>query len=186
MGGKCLVLVDEEGKKLVEGPACTDNFQIVKFVFDDLEWHSVEQCFQGVKYLSERKLLVRDMLPSEGESDKHYGLRIWREGQGYEDQKNPRWHDVKVHVMYLINRAKYQHNPTLQEELLTTGDKIIWGKPSTHLWQKWNGLIQMRIRDEIRSNNLDSAPLSQDELILSFKPNLDKYVKLGLLDERME
>lgn len=180
MGGKCYI-VDEKNKKLVEGPACTDNFQVVKFMYDGLEWHSVEQCFQGVKYLSGRKLAIRDMLPYDGESDTSYGLRVWSEGQDANDEKNPRWHDIKVHIMYLINRAKYADNEWLQQQLLSTGDRMIWGKPSTHHWQKWNGLIQMQIRDEVRNNTLRNPPLTQQELMDAFQPNLDRYYELELL-----
>ncbi|EKX42824.1 hypothetical protein GUITHDRAFT_111195 [Guillardia theta CCMP2712] len=182
MGGKCFLV--EQDKSQVEGPACTDNFQVVKFMYDGLEWHSVEQCYQAAKYITDRRLYIRDMLPKDGESDEAYGLRMWDEGQCFTSQMNPQWLDVRMHVMYLINRAKYQHNPSLQEELLTTGDKLIWGKPSTHEWQKWNGLIQMRIREEIQSKALDGPALSQSELMVAFQPNLDRYISARLLEAR--
>merc|ERR1719362_2628766 len=62
--------------------------------------------------------------------------------------------------MYQVNRAKYTQHPDLQDELLSTGDIGIDGAPSTGWvsrsgkkmnWSLWNGLIQMRIREELRS-----------------------------------
>jgi hypothetical protein len=60
---------------------------------------------------------------------------------------------------YEINKAKYDQHPDLHSELLSTGDTTIDGGRSTewrykgerHLWQCWNGRIQMRIREELRT-----------------------------------
>merc|ERR1719291_1106175 len=62
--------------------------------------------------------------------------------------------------MYRANRAKYAQHPDLQADLLATGDVEIAGAPSTSWntragrsvnWSLWNGLIQMRIREELRA-----------------------------------
>lgn len=60
------------------------------------------------------------------------------------------WEETKVEMMFLVNAAKYSSNPELQKELLETGEREITGGPSTWQWKKWNGLIQMKIRDLLR------------------------------------
>lgn len=68
------------------------------------------------------------------------------------------WERVKVRIMLDVNRAKYEQNPQLQQELLATGDIEIRGGPSTswsfqgvsHNWSHWNGLIQMLLREEFK------------------------------------
>eukprot|EP00960_Hanusia_phi_P066885 766498-Hanusia_phi.AAC.11 len=155
MGGKCLLLQGDGA--LVEGPACTDNFQVAKFIFEGMDWLSVEQCYQAMKFRSGRKEYIQMLTPFEGESDKAYSLRMWAEGQGstcFENEIRSDWPDVKVHIMYLVNCAKYKYNAALQEELLATGDQVIVGKPSTWQWQLYNGVIQMEIRRELREGAL--------------------------------
>ena len=49
-------------------------------------------------------------------------------------------------------------NPDLQKDLLETGDLEILGGASTWQWSKWNGLIQMKIRDLLQQGiNLDEV-----------------------------
>ena len=75
-----------------------------------------------------------------------YGNRVWRLGQRLTGIILG-WEDKKVEMMFLVNAAKYNSNPDLQKELLETGEKEITGSPSTWEWSKWNGLIQMKIRE---------------------------------------
>ena len=68
------------------------------------------------------------------------------------------WEDIKVETMFLVNAAKYNSNPDLQKDLLETGDLAITGGASTWQWAKWNGLIQMKIRDLLQQGiNLDEV-----------------------------
>ena len=68
------------------------------------------------------------------------------------------WENLKVEIMFLVNAAKYNSNPDLQKELLETGDLEIRGGASTWQWSKWNGLIQMKIRDLLQQGvNLDEV-----------------------------
>lgn len=181
MGGPCY-LIDRTTSKRTVGPSCTDNFQIIGFTFENLEWYSVEQCFQAVKFFGDRKFIIWNTAPYSDERDDEYGLRIWAKGQDHKEQMNPRWEEEKIHIMYLINRSKYRCNKHLQEELLSTDDSIIWGKPSTHQWQKWNGIIQMIIRDEIRNGSLEQdEPLTREALEERCKPYIALYIERRLL-----
>ena len=80
-----------------------------------------------------------------------YGNRVWRLGQRLTGVILE-WEQKKVEIMFLVNAAKYNSNPDLQKELLETGGREITGSPSTWQWSKWNGLIQMKIRDLLQQD----------------------------------
>ncbi len=83
---------------------------------------------------------------------------------------------VKVDLMYSVNQAKYMQHQDLVEELLSTGSGKIVGGASTswtvngkyHCWTTWNGLIQMRLREEFRPEQ-DRAPGLLDDLVSEFQ-----------------
>ena len=86
-----------------------------------------------------------------------YGHRVWRLGQRLTGMVLG-WENIKVEMMFLVNAAKYSSNPDLQKDLLETGDLEILGGASTWQWSKWNGLIQMKIRDLLKQGvNLDEV-----------------------------
>ena len=86
-----------------------------------------------------------------------YGHRVWRLGQRLTGMILG-WENIKVEMMFLVNAAKYSSNPDLQKDLLETGDLEILGGASTWQWSKWNGLIQMKIRDLLKQGvNLDEV-----------------------------
>lgn len=165
MGGPCYLIYGDEpndsGEKFrTRGPPCTDNFQYVKFQFQGKEWHSVEQCFQAVKFpdtaIQEGIRLTLKRSPDE--TDGEHGHRVWREGRRFSSIR-PDWDRVKIDLMYEICLAKVMCNPQLQEELLQTGNATIEGGLSTgwnhptmkhQSWTYWNGIIQMRVREMIK------------------------------------
>merc|ERR1712232_1437458 len=84
-----------------------------------------------------------------------------------------------VQVMYLINAAKYAQHPDLQFDLLKTGTAKIIGalsitwicqNGSKEQWSTWNGLIQTRIREELRPPS-DRTPGVLESIVEQF----DKY-----------
>ena len=155
MGGPCFKVVKDNSSKTgrqkkVKGPACTDNFQIVKFTHLGEEWWSVEQCYQALKFAGDMRETIQKTLPHAGETGSAYGMRVWSLGQRGRNMVLE-WEHKKLEVMFLVNLAKYKCNPELQKELVEeTGDFDLVGGPSTWEWSKWNGLIQMKIRKMIK------------------------------------
>eukprot|EP00286_Rhodomonas_abbreviata_P025066 CAMPEP_0181311326 /NCGR_PEP_ID=MMETSP1101-20121128/13072_1 /TAXON_ID=46948 /ORGANISM="Rhodomonas abbreviata, Strain Caron Lab Isolate" /LENGTH=191 /DNA_ID=CAMNT_0023418039 /DNA_START=45 /DNA_END=620 /DNA_ORIENTATION=- len=191
MGGTCFLFEEDtenaapEGQqttlKKTAGPPCTDNFQIKNFTFEGKQWQSVEQCYQAMKYTDDKtQELLRTYLPYKLESEWQYGCRVWELGQ-CRPPSRPEWGTRKVEYMYQINVAKYLAYPELQQELLATGNKLIKGAPSTGNWEIYNGLIQTRIRHEIRQGVLGEEMLSGAALDAALKEPVMLWVEKGLL-----
>jgi predicted NAD-dependent protein-ADP-ribosyltransferase YbiA (DUF1768 family) len=143
----------------MRGPPCTDNFQIRPFEYRGRIYHSCEQAYQAMKYKegSSTREKVSKISPRDGESSHDHGMRCWSAGNAG-TEKCSNWDEIKVDTMLEVNRAKYAQHPDLCEDLLATGDVEIVGGPSTfwavqgkdHLWETWNGRIQMLIREELK------------------------------------
>ena len=160
MGGPCYLLHQDPktgDERRERGPKCTDNFQYITFQYQGKEWHSVEQCFQAVKFpdpsIQDRIRLT--LKKSNTETDGEHGMRVWSEGRRFSCIR-PDWDQVKVDLMYDICLAKIESNPHLKEELLATEPAIIEGGNSTgwnhptlkhQNWSSWNGLVQMKVRE---------------------------------------
>ena len=159
MGGPCFKIIqttslDDSSKasrqKKVLGPACTDNFQIIKFSYLGQEWWSAEQCYQALKFSGDMREKIQQTLPHAGETGSSYGMRVWSLGQKGRNMVLG-WEEKKLEVMFSVNLAKYDCNPELQKELVDeTGELELVGGPSTWQWSKWNGLIQMKIRSMVK------------------------------------
>merc|ERR1719356_502914 len=131
---------------------------------------------------------MRDRLrlakPHAKEADKTYSLRLWDLGQKHGPIR-PDWDAVKVNMMYRIVAAKYAANADFQADLLSTGDAEIAGAPSTswvtksgktEQWSTWNGIIQMRIREELRAEPERTPGL--------LKSLVDLFVEAGFEKEK--
>jgi len=190
MGGPCH-LVTCKGKQRKgrctdrQALACTDNFQIRPFVFNGSEWFSVEQCYQAMKFTNRG---MRDRLrltkPKPKEDDTTYSLRLWDMGQR-KAAIRPDWDSAKVNMMYRIVAAKYAQHADLRADLLSTGDGEIVGCASTSWktksgksenWSTWNGIIQMRIREELRAESERTPGL--------LKSLVDFFVEAGFEKEK--
>lgn len=156
MGGPCFV-VNSSGK--VHGPPSTDNFQIRRFSHGGVTYWSCEQAYQALKFGlgSRTHNMIAAIAPCAEEADSEHGLNCWSAGQA--GQTRPGWESVKVYVMLEVNRAKYAQHEDLRAQLLSTGEAELQGGPSTswrspdgkhHNWSRWNGIIQMVIREELR------------------------------------
>lgn len=165
--------------KKTPGPSCTDNFQIAKFEFENKEWHSVEQAYQGYKFQDEAaREKVRSTLPNQGESSYDYGQRIWRIGQ----QGDSKTIEEGVELMYRLCCAKVVQHPEMQEELLATGNVVIHGGPSTGQWSKWNGLIQTQLREELRRGTVPGvAGLGGEDLLNALRAFEPQLIELGVI-----
>jgi predicted NAD-dependent protein-ADP-ribosyltransferase YbiA (DUF1768 family) len=172
-----------DGKKK-RGPNCTDNFQVIPFEYplgSGKMWQSAEQCYQAQKFGDEMiKESIREAVPHVGESDSAYGNRVWRLGQRHDCLLE--WERVKVEVMYLVNAAKYACNPHLQQELLETGSAVLTGGPSTWQWSKWNGLIQMKIRQQLQDgiDIRDINNMSDSEIQLTLMTSIPEEEAMQL------
>eukprot|EP00961_Rhodomonas_salina_P104991 1413816-Rhodomonas_salina.2 len=114
------------------------------------------------------------------ETDWDYGIRVWQLGQ-IRNATRLEWPTLKVEYMYKANVAKYLAHPDMQQELLATGEKLMIGSPSTANWRMWNGLIQTRIRKELREGILGKESLSGKELEAALKEPFGKWVAAGLV-----
>jgi predicted NAD-dependent protein-ADP-ribosyltransferase YbiA (DUF1768 family) len=158
MGGRCYILTAEDDGRItrIQGPRCTDNFQIVNpgFRYLDSEWFSVEQAFQAIKFPdgSIARLEIHGTMPEIGESDQEYGLRVWLLGQPRDDSTmRDDWEQEKVKIMLLLNLAKYASDTELQDELVATDGFSIEARRSTANWKHWNECTQIWIRQILMS-----------------------------------
>ncbi len=162
MGGPCYIKKDGS---FAVAPASTDNFQVAPFEYKGVQYYSCEQAYQAYKFQvdSPEHEAIRSLVPDtkNNETDESHGMRCWSLGQSVSGVTAFRGdHEcTKVNIMYEVNKAKYDQYPELQLALLQTGNDEIVGAPSTswkfhgilHKWSFWNGLIQMRIREELKN-----------------------------------
>ena len=160
MGGRCYICTVQDDGEItrIQGPRCTDNFQIVNpgFRYMDSEWFSVEQAFQAIKFSdgSIARSEIHGTAPEIGESDEEYGLRVWLLGQPRGDSTmRDDWEQEKVKVMLLLNLAKYASNADLQDELVATDGFSIEAMGSTANWKHWNECTQIWIRQNLMSQD---------------------------------
>ena len=161
MGGPCYIKKDG---RFALAPTATDNFQVAPFTYKGVQYQSCEQAYQANKFQvgSAEHEAIRSIVPDtkNNETDESHGMRCWNAGQnvsGLSTSRSDR-ESAKLNIMYEANKAKYDQHPELQLALLQTGDAEIVGAPSTswtvggilHKWSFWNGLIQMRIREELK------------------------------------
>ena len=170
MGGPCYLVQQEGCKRKVQGPPCTDNFQVRAFEVGGERFFSCEQAYQALKFAagSAERQKIADIKPFAAESDHSHGMRVWLVGNQLRSENMIHdWDSAKLEVMLAVNRAKYEQNADLRAELLATGTVTIVGCASTqwscngkhHKWADWNGHIQMLIREELRPEEERNADL---------------------------
>ena len=127
-----------------EAPECTDNLQDgYPFPFEGQEWKSVEAAMQAMKYEDKEKCerirAAPNAIAAFQESRKPDGIPL-----------RPDWDAVRHEIMYRATRVKYHHHPALAKELLATGDKEITHGDKNPFWARWNAMIQLRCREELK------------------------------------
>jgi len=139
-------------------PSCTDNFQIVspRFSYSGLEWYSVEQAFQALKFPSGSiaRTAIHTTSPNNDELDWEYGKRVYDIGGPcgkFVGLQRPGWENVKRKIMLLLNLVKYASDSSFQKELIDTGNQRIEAQESTADWKFWNTCTQMLIRKLLHS-----------------------------------
>jgi predicted NAD-dependent protein-ADP-ribosyltransferase YbiA (DUF1768 family) len=188
MGGPCH-LVQPDGTKIA-APDGTDNFQVRKFTHDGEEYYSCEAAYQALKFISDnpRREAIRMLAPKPNESDAAHGNACWALGQGGTVRED--FELKKVEIMYQVNKSKYLQHQDLRNELLQTGTVQIVGSPSTtwvtrdgveHYWQQWNGFVQIRIREELRSQH-EREPGVLEGVVAQF----ERYASMTAAEPRNE
>lgn len=126
--------------------AYLSNFFETPVTIDGITYPTNENAFQALK-CPERAREFVDLTPGQA---KRLGRRV---------ALRPDWDDVRLDVMYALNKQKFSENPALRERLLETGDReLIEGNTwRDTFWGVCNGAgenhlgrILMRIRQEIR------------------------------------
>lgn len=123
----------------------TDNLLIYRFFLDGLEYSSSENYFQSMKA---NKKEDKEFVRKEGST----GIKAWELGNSVEIR--PDWEEIKVEIMYLGNKAKFEQNKSLIEQLIKTTGPIVF-KSSADFWNYWNGKIMERLRAEFRGTEED-------------------------------
>ena len=106
---------------------------------DGKEYYSAENYFQAQKSVD----------PKENEEVRNSGTGndVWYAGSRVQLRED--WEEVKVRVMYIGNKAKFDQHPDFIKELTKTKGSVDFGA-STAFWNKWNGRIMELIREECR------------------------------------
>jgi ribA/ribD-fused uncharacterized protein len=138
------------------------NYHVCSIIYEDLEYTSTEAAYQAAKInFSDSRLRtnvergrIAAMSPSEAKKETHK--------ESFKAMIRPDWDDVKLDIMYEINKYKYTQHPELGEMLLETGDKYL---EETNWWSDFFygvcdgegenqlGMMLMRIRNEIKQSN---------------------------------
>ena len=125
MGGPC----DCDGETHSE----LDNFHNCRFKVQVAwlqlsgEWPSAEAAFQAAKF-PEDPAAQEELRKSSG------GLESFKQGRDF--KLRPDWEEIKVHVMYEVNKAKFTQNPALKDVLLR-GHGPITARGGL-FWKTWN------------------------------------------------
>eukprot|EP00931_Biecheleriopsis_adriatica_P109026 TRINITY_DN83293_c0_g1_i1.p1 TRINITY_DN83293_c0_g1~~TRINITY_DN83293_c0_g1_i1.p1 ORF type:complete len:294 (+),score=48.44 TRINITY_DN83293_c0_g1_i1:97-978(+) len=154
MGGPCMC----NGKAVAPG---TDNFELVPFELNGVQYHSAEQAYQAIKMRKEAdRAKVARCVPKPGEKAWDHGMRAWQAGQLGTARKD--WEAVKVEAMYIANKAKLEQNPDVLMSLLrSNGDPKgkITHMGSGKFWDKWNPIILMLLREELSPDGGDAPTI---------------------------
>ena len=182
MGGPCTIQPPDGATGAAalkrRAPPCTDNFHLAPFEYDGQIWHSCEHAYQACKFPrgSDMRARLARLAPRDGDSGRAFGVHVWQLGQAHPEAVRVDWSVVKVRIMYECNVAKYAAHENLREDLLSTAGSRLYGPQSTkwthagqeHAWQKWNGWIQMRIREELLDPSARVATLLE-EMVAHFE-----------------
>lgn len=125
------------------------NFWPAEVYFDGFYYPSVEHAYQAAKTfdLYQREVIRNQISPGNA---KRLGAAV---------DMRPDWNDVRLEIMYTLNKQKFSNDSVLKAALLETGDAYIeetnhWGDTfwgvCNEVGENHLGKILMRIRKEIR------------------------------------
>lgn len=121
------------------------------FEFDGTIYPTVEHAFQAAKteILEERETIRNSDTPGKA---KRLGRKV---------TLIPNWNEIKVHVMKVLVKEKFEGNLSLQAQLLATGDEALqegntwgdrfWGVDlNTGVGENCLGQILMQVRSDLK------------------------------------
>lgn len=133
-----------------------DNFWFCSFTYEGKLWNSTEQAYHAMKFEKEediehiRKQDKIGMIIYYGSSREYTLKPNFKIEPLKRGTKDDCFENANVNLMYKVNLEKYKQNPVLRDRLLMTGTARIIFKDSSTFWNKWNGLIHEKIRDELK------------------------------------
>ena len=145
------------------------NFYPSKVIFDGIIYYNSEAAYQAQKCLNPEER--RDFANLSSDEAKRLGQKVERRSD---------WDDVKFGIMEQVVYAKFTQNPTLTQDLLDTGDKVLkegnywkdiyWGVDlRTSEGENNLGKILMALRDDFRKNGIPEIESPYDFLKGPFK-----------------
>lgn len=132
------------GPAIIDGKIYTqlDNFYRCFIEYNEMLWQSSEQLYQGLKFTDIKyikEINKKGINPGTA----------WTMGQSREHPLIDNFEEEKINLMYRANWEKFSQNQALKRTLLSTTGKIKFTK-SSPFWNRQNGLILERIRDELK------------------------------------
>uniref|UniRef100_A0A0G4FDJ1 NADAR domain-containing protein n=1 Tax=Chromera velia CCMP2878 TaxID=1169474 RepID=A0A0G4FDJ1_9ALVE len=163
--------MDGSGKSISPG---TDNFEIMEFEMEGQTFYSSEQAYQAMKQKTDAdRTKIAQQKPKEGENGWTFGMRVWNMGQRGARRAN--FEADKVEVMYEANKAKLMGSGVTNKEArkaLIESKGEITHRGSGAFWDKWNPILLMRLREELKSDDDPSKDLTR---LKSLTDQMDKY-----------
>ena len=144
-----IAIHDDKNIKGFFGPyRFLSNFHLCPVQFEGIVYPANENAYMAAKCkVHAQRVVFKDIAPKEAKSE---GRKVLLR----ED-----WEEVKLNIMYELNKQKFEWHPELRAALLATGDRYI---EETNWWKDiyWGccdgvgqnhlGRIIMRIRDELK------------------------------------
>lgn len=140
------------------------NFYPSKVIFDGITYYNSEAAYQAQKCKTHEERKAFEKLSSD--EAKRLGQKV---------EKRSDWDDVKFGIMEQVVYAKFAQNPTLAQDLLDTGDKVLkegnywkdvyWGVDiRTGEGENNLGRILMALRDYFRQNGIPAETSDSSSL----------------------
>jgi predicted NAD-dependent protein-ADP-ribosyltransferase YbiA (DUF1768 family) len=135
-----------------------DNFWFCSFMYDQKLWNSTEQAYHAMKFKDD------EYIEHIRQQDRigmiiYYGNNNQRELKaGFKKTalklrtKEDCFDNPHVSLMYQVNLEKYRQDSVLRDKLVNTGSARIKFSDSSSYWNKWNGRIHEKIRDQLRKS----------------------------------
>ncbi|WP_299489690.1 NADAR family protein [Acaryochloris sp. IP29b_bin.137] len=140
--------------KVQDPYGCFSNFSLHRIDLQGHTWPTSEHYYQAQKYQGTSHQGLCDQIRQAPTPEAAAAL-----GRNPDYNVQPDWDVIKPKVMYAAVRTKFLAHPTIQAELLATGDELIvenspfdayWGCGADGNGRNQLGKILMQVRQDIR------------------------------------